>query len=187
LQHLEGIYWCPTPPRDEDQRSYKVRDATDVHAALAPLIDEYVSDSTVGSEDEASATSHRAPSKVAAPRRTRQTAGKVSASRVAASIAATQTAEAKKKKRKQTSSTMSVDMATISSDVETIDVDDEEGDVKSPSTTAAPSAGTPRRVVSLVKQAVETPRQTSKAQERPKSSTDTMGDLGSERGEEGPA
>jgi glycyl-tRNA synthetase (class II) len=98
------------------------------------------------------------------------------------SIAKTQTAEAKKKKRKQTSSTMSVDMATVSFDIETIDVDDEEGDVKSPSSIAAPSAGTPRRVVSLVKHAVETPRQTSKAQELPRSSTDTMGDLGSQRG-----
>jgi hypothetical protein len=25
FQHREGIYWCPTPLGDEDQRSYKVR------------------------------------------------------------------------------------------------------------------------------------------------------------------
>jgi hypothetical protein len=30
LQHREGIYWCPVPLRDEDQRSYKVRDTADV-------------------------------------------------------------------------------------------------------------------------------------------------------------
>jgi hypothetical protein len=76
---------------------------------------------------------------------------------------------------------MSVDTTTISSNIETIDVDDEEGDVESPSTTAAPSAGTPRRAASPVKQAVETPRQMSKTQEHPKSSTNTMGDLGSHK------
>jgi hypothetical protein len=56
-------------------------------------------------------------------------AGKISTSRAAATIAATQTAEAKKKKRKQTRSTVLVDTATVSSDVETINVDDEEGDI----------------------------------------------------------
>jgi hypothetical protein len=71
LQHREGIYWCSAPLRDDDQRSYKVRDAADVQAAPAPPIDEYVSDPTVGSDDEAPATSRRAPSKVAAPRRMR--------------------------------------------------------------------------------------------------------------------
>jgi hypothetical protein len=30
LQHREGIYWCPTSLRDEDQRSYKVCDVVDV-------------------------------------------------------------------------------------------------------------------------------------------------------------
>jgi hypothetical protein len=70
LKHREGIYWCPTLLRDEDQRSYKVRDAADVQAAPPPPVDEYVSDSTVGSNNEASALSCRAPSKVAAPRRT---------------------------------------------------------------------------------------------------------------------
>jgi hypothetical protein len=43
------------------------------------------------------------------------------------------------------------------------------------------SAGTPRRVSSPVKQAVEMPIQMSKTQERPMSSTDTMGDLGSHK------
>jgi hypothetical protein len=58
-----------------------------------PPIDEYVSDSMVGSDSEAPATSRRAPSKVAAPRCTLQTAGKISASQ-----AATQIAEAKKRR-----------------------------------------------------------------------------------------
>jgi hypothetical protein len=39
LQHREGIYWCPAPLRDEDQRSYKVRDMADVQASLPPPID----------------------------------------------------------------------------------------------------------------------------------------------------
>jgi hypothetical protein len=66
----------------------------------------------------------------------------------------------------------------VSFDVETIDVDDEEGDEESPSTTAAPLAGTPRRAASLEKQTVEMPRQTSTTQEHPRSSTDMVGDLG---------
>jgi hypothetical protein len=159
--------------RDEDQRSYNVRDAVDVQAAWAPPIDEYVSDSTVGSDDEAPATSRRAPSKVVAPRRTRQTTGKISASR-----AATQVVEVKKKKRMWTWSAVSADMTTISSDVETIDVDDEEGDAESLKVAATPSAGTPRRAASPEKQAVETPCQASKTQEHPRSSIDLMGDLG---------
>jgi hypothetical protein len=44
-----------------------------VQAAPPPPIDEYLSNSTVGSDEEALATSRRAPSKVIAPRRTRQT------------------------------------------------------------------------------------------------------------------
>jgi hypothetical protein len=30
MQHREGTYWCPAPPRDEDQRNYKVRSVADV-------------------------------------------------------------------------------------------------------------------------------------------------------------
>jgi hypothetical protein len=80
---------------DEDQRSYKVRDVTDVQAAPVPPIDEYVSDLMVGSDNEAPAMSCRAPAKVTTPRRTRQMAGKIPAS---------QAAEVKKRKRKQTRS-----------------------------------------------------------------------------------
>jgi hypothetical protein len=94
----------------------------DVQAAPAPPIDEYVSDSTVGSDNEALTASCRAPSKVAAPRCTRQTAGKIPTSQ-----AATQAVEAKKRRGKRTRSTVSVDTTTISSDIETIDIDDEEG------------------------------------------------------------
>jgi hypothetical protein len=149
----------------------------DVQAASVPPIDEYVSDSTVGSNDEDPTTSHRAPSKVTASRRTRQTVGRISASR-----AATQAAEAKKKnKRKRTRSAVSADTTTISSDVKTIDVDDGEGDIELQKATTALSARTPHRVASLGKQAVETPRQASKTQERPRSSIDPMGDLGSHK------
>jgi hypothetical protein len=48
---------------------------------------------------------------------------------------------------------VSADTTTISSNIETIDIDDEDGDVQSPKATTAPSPG---------KQAVETPRPTSK-------------------------
>jgi hypothetical protein len=116
-------------------------------------------------------------SKVTAPRCTRQATGKIAVSQAASTIAATQTAGAKKK-RKRTRSTVSVETTMVDSGVKTIDVDDDEGDAESPSATVDPSAGTPRRVVSPEKQAVETPRQTSTTQERPRSSTDTMGDLG---------
>jgi hypothetical protein len=104
----------------------------DVQAAPPPLIDECVSDSMVGSDSEAPATSRRASSKVAAPRRTRQTAGKIPTSQ-----AATQIAEAKKRRGKWTRSTLSTDTTIASSDVETIDIKDVEGDVHSPKATTA--------------------------------------------------
>jgi hypothetical protein len=88
----------------------------------------------VGSDDYTPAT-RRAPPKVTpfAPWRTRQTVGKVPASRAAATFIATQTAEAKKKKWKRTGPAVSTDTATVSSGVETIDVGDDEDDAKSPS------------------------------------------------------
>jgi hypothetical protein len=67
LQHREGIYWCPALLRDEDQHNYKVRGVVDMQAAPATPIDKYVSDSTMGSDNEAPVVSHRAPSKVVAP------------------------------------------------------------------------------------------------------------------------
>jgi hypothetical protein len=112
----------------------------------------------------------------------RQATGKISTSRAATTIAATQTAEAKKKKkRKRTRYTVLVDTTTISSGVETIEVDDKEGDVGLPSATVAPSVGTPRKAASTEEQAVETLRQKSATEERPRSSTDTVGDLGSHK------
>jgi hypothetical protein len=106
--------------------------------------------------------------------------GKISALRTAATIAATQTAEAKKK-RKWTRSTVSVDMTTVSSSIETIEVDDDERDTELPSAMAAPSAGTPRKAASTEEQAVGTPCQRSATQERPRSSADTVGDLRSHK------
>jgi hypothetical protein len=116
----------------------------DVQAAPAPPIDEYVSDSMVGSDNVVPATSHRAPSKGVVSRRTRQTAGKIPTSQ-----ATTQSVEVQKRKGKRTRSVVSVDTTTISSDVETNDVDDGEGDVESTRATMAPSPG---------KQVVEMPR-----------------------------
>jgi hypothetical protein len=106
----------------------------DVQVTPPPLVDEYVSDSMVGSDSEARATSRRAPSKVAAPRHTQQTAGKIPTSQ-----AATQIVEAKKRRGKRTRSTLSTDTTTASSDVQTIDIEDVEGDVQSPKATTAPS------------------------------------------------
>jgi hypothetical protein len=80
--------------RFEDQGSYKVHDVADVQAVPAPPIDEYVSDWMVGSDDEAPAMSRRVPSKVTAPRRTRQMAGKIPTSQ-----AAIQAAEARRRGR----------------------------------------------------------------------------------------
>jgi hypothetical protein len=150
VQHREGIYWCPAPLRGEGQRSYKVRDVADVQAAPPPPVDEYISDSTVGSDSKAPATSHKAPSRVAAARRTRQTAGKIPASQ-----AATQLAEVKKRRGKRTWSAVSADTSTKGSDVETIDVEEDEGDVQSPRATTAPSLG---------RWAAETPHPAPRAQ-----------------------
>jgi hypothetical protein len=137
VQHREGIYWCPTPLRDEDQRSYKVRSVADVQVAAPPPVEEYISNSMVGSDSEAPSTFRRGPSKVAVPRRTSQTAAKIPASQ-----AATQVAEAKKRRGKRTRSTVSGDTTTKSFDVETIDVEEDEGDVQSPRATTATSPGT---------------------------------------------
>jgi hypothetical protein len=81
------------PLRDEGQHSYKVHDAEDVQKAPPPPVDEYISDSTEGNDSEAPTTSRRSPSRVAAARRTRQTAGKIHASQ-----AATQLTELKKRR-----------------------------------------------------------------------------------------
>jgi hypothetical protein len=86
VQHREGIYWCPASLRDEDQRSYKVRDVADVQAVPPPPVDEYESDSAVGIDSESPATSRRAPTRVVTSRRTRQTAGKIPASQAMAQI-----------------------------------------------------------------------------------------------------
>jgi hypothetical protein len=75
----------------------------------------------------------------------------------------------KKRRGKRTRSAVSADTTTISSDVKTIDVDDEEGDMQSPKATTTPSPG---------KQAVETPRSTSKTQGQTTSSTDPAGGVG---------
>jgi hypothetical protein len=132
-----------------------------------PPIDEYVSDSTVGSDSEASATSLRGPSKVTAPRCTRQTTRKIPASQ-----AATQVAEAKKKRGKQTRFAVSANTTTKSSDVETIDVEEDEGDVQSPRATMIPSPG---------RQAAEMPHPTPGVQGLSTSSTGPVDDAGSNK------
>jgi hypothetical protein len=139
----------------------------DVKAAPPPPVDEYVSDSTVGSDNEAPATSCRSPSKVVVPRRTRRTTWKIPTSQ-----AATQIGEAKKRRGNRTRSAVSTDTTTVSSDIETINVEDDEGDVQSPKATMALSPG---------RQAAETPGPTSRTQGRSTSSTDPEGDVGSNK------
>jgi hypothetical protein len=114
-----------------------------VRAAPQQHIKEYISDSSVGSDEDAP-TTRRVTPKVAtsAPRRTRRTTGKIPACWAAAIIATTQTAEAKKKKRKRTGPAVLADTATVSSGVETINIED---DAKSPRVTAVSSAGHPAR------------------------------------------
>jgi hypothetical protein len=129
FQHSEGIYWCQAPLRDEDQLNYKVRDVADVQVALVPPIDEYVSDSTVGSDNEAPSTSQRMPSKVVASRPSTLM-------------------------MERTRSAVSADMTMISSDVETVDVDDGEADIESPKAMTAPSPG--KQVVETPHQASKT-------------------------------
>jgi hypothetical protein len=47
LQHREGIYLCPAPLHNEEERSYKVRVVADVQAAPQPPSEEYISNSSV--------------------------------------------------------------------------------------------------------------------------------------------
>jgi negative regulator of sigma E activity len=107
--------------------------------------------------------------------------GKISASRFAATIVSTQTAEAKKKKPKRIGLAVSVVMATVSSGIEIINVDDEEDDAKSPSAMTAPSTGTPRKAASTEEPVMETPRRTLTTEEHPRSSADMLGDVGSQK------
>jgi hypothetical protein len=100
-------------------------------------------------------------------RRTRQTTGKIPASQ-----AATQLAEAKKRRGKWTRSEVSVDTISKSSDVETTDVEEDEGDVQSPKATTVPSPG---------RWAAETPRPAPGAQGLSTSSTVPADDAGSNK------
>jgi hypothetical protein len=97
----------------------------------------------------------------------RQTPGKIPSSQ-----AATQIVEVKKRRVKQTRSTVLADTTTVSSDVETIDVEDDEGDMQLPKATTAPSPG---------KQVAETPHLTSRTQGRSTSSTNPVGDVESNK------
>jgi hypothetical protein len=76
--------------RNEEDRSFKVRAAGDVQVPPQQCIEEYISDSSVGSDDEGP-TMRKAPPKVIAsvPQRTRQTVGKMSMSQATSMIAAT--------------------------------------------------------------------------------------------------
>lgn len=123
----------------------------DVQTPLQQCIEEYLSDLSVGSDDEGP-TARSAPPKVTAPqpRLMRQTAGKMSASRAAATVAATQAAESKKKKkrkRKRAGPTVSVHTTTASSDVEIINIKEEKDDVKSLSTSTEQATETPRKAI----------------------------------------
>jgi hypothetical protein len=101
------------------------------------------------------------------PQRTRQTAGKIPASQ-----AATQIAEAKKRRGKRTRSAVSADTTTMSSNLKTIDVEDDESDVQSPKAMTAPSpAG----------QVAETPRPAPEAHGWSTSSTGPVDVVGSNK------
>jgi hypothetical protein len=137
----------------------------DAQVTPQQCIEEYISNSSVGRDDDAPAT------------RT----GKRSTSRAAATIAATQMTEAKKKKQKRTGPVVLADTATVSFGIETINVDDEEDDAKSPKVATVPSAETPRKAASTEERAIETPCRTSAMEERPRSGADSLGDAGSHK------
>jgi hypothetical protein len=104
----------------------------------------------------------------------------MSASWAVATIAATQTAEAKKKKRKRDGPTVSSDTTTVSSGVETINVEEEE-DVKSPDMATVPHAETPPKVAATEERVMETPRRAVAAVERSWSGADVLGEVGSQK------
>jgi hypothetical protein len=117
----------------------------------------------VGSDDEEPAA-RRELAKVAAlsPRRTRQTAGKIPASKAVVMIAATQAAESKKK-RKRVGPAVSADTSTTGTDVEMIGIE-EDDDAKSPNAS--------------IEQAAQTPRKITGGGEHPRSGADVLGDAG---------
>jgi hypothetical protein len=108
-----------------------------------------------------------------------QTASKMSASRAAATIAATQTTDAKKK-RKRTGPIVSADTVTVSSDVETIYIE-EEDNTKSPGAATTVPAEMPRKVAVTEDRAVETSGKVVTAEKRSRSGTDILGDVGSQK------
>jgi hypothetical protein len=111
----------------------------------------------------------------------RQTTGIMSASRAAATIAATQTTEVKKKKRKRVGSAVSVDMATASSDIETINAQEEEDDAKLPDAAVVAPAKTPRKVAATEERVMETPRRAVAVEERSRLGADVLADVRSQK------
>jgi hypothetical protein len=165
----------------KEERSYKVRATVDVQAAPQKHIEEYISDSSVGSDDDAPATRRAPPRSLRLCRGARGRWRARCPPRATATITATQTAEAKKKKRKRIGPAVFADTATVSFGIKTIDGEDEEDDTKSPSATTVPSPGTPCKEASTEERATETPRRTSTMEERPRLSANTLGDAGSQK------
>ena len=48
----EGLFWSPAPLEGESERSFKVRAAEDVQAPPPELLENYLSDSSVGGSDD---------------------------------------------------------------------------------------------------------------------------------------
>jgi hypothetical protein len=95
--------------------SFKVSAARDVQAPSQQCVEDYLSDLSVGSNVEGPAVSREALKVVAPlPRRVWQTAGKMSASKAAAMITATQV---ESKKRTRVGPVVLTDTATASTDV----------------------------------------------------------------------
>jgi hypothetical protein len=61
FQFCEGIYWCPALLRNEEDQSFKVCAAWDVQVPPQQCIEEYISDSSVGSDDEGPTTRRVSP------------------------------------------------------------------------------------------------------------------------------
>lgn len=165
--------------RNEEDRSFKVRAVKDIQPPPQQCIEEYISNSSVGSDDNGP-TMRWVPRKATTlvSRRTRQTVGKMSASRATKTIASTQTVEAKNKKRKRVVPYVSSDTVTVSSGVETINVDDDEEDAKSPDMSTVLLAKMPRKATAVEELALEAHRKVATVEERSRLGADVLGDSG---------
>ena len=135
-------YWCPAPLPEGQEARRKLRTLEDLEVPPAELLEGYVSDSSVEADvdedPEVGATSATKPT--GASRRTRVTAGKVSASKAEARKTAELEAEKKRKRGKTI-------VTPLSRPIEAEEEEEEEVEVSEP---RSPSPETKRRKAEVV-------------------------------------